>query len=290
MIKDKNADNNKRLKKAIDGEKVYFASRFMPADIVCIYKTLKSLREVHLGSFAKFLKANSTSIETLAKAMYVLTYENIGQPTYKNILDTSGLDKDKIEKFADLHVKEELGKSEKRVNWNTTKFVQKRLWCAIRDLLRCKHFNEMFVKIVGKSFSIDENRKFLKDLELPGDVWNNNDSFLSCFWTIEQNQSETTELDNYKGNLPKKIRYFYNDNENLDFIPEDYDSTFEFVPRMCTKEECNACPFNMDENKVLDLCHSQKGRLCPVIKLCSGSNFNCTNPDKCPIRKYHTKL
>lgn len=191
------------------------------------------------------------------------------------------------EKFRNWLIKQEL--SEK-----TPSGKQSTVYDYIKTIDRiCK--NEDYItwdELASNIFSIIDNYqgKSLSALNKYNEFLFVVDSFLSCFWTIEQNQSETTELDNYKGNLPKKIRYFYNDNENLDFIPEDYDSTFEFVPRMCTKEECNACPFNMDENKVLDLCHSQKGRLCPVIKLCSGSNFNCTNPDKCPIRKYHTKL
>lgn len=305
---------------------VSFAPRFVPADIVCIYKTLVNLRNDYHGSFGEFLKQHCqtsqigtiqlSSIQNLAVNLYVLTYENIGQPTYNDIivqekLDNNTiekLDKNKIEKFSNVNFKglklnktqtEQVNLKKKftkqvistlkanrmyRFEWNNLKFLQKRLWCVIRDFLRYKHFNDMFVKIVGNDFSIERNQSLLKDLELPGDVWNQNDKFKTCFWKNNELSGD--------GSLPKQIREFYQNqclsNDANQFIPEDYDITFEFVPRMCAKDECKVCPFNMSEGtRVLEMCHQRKGCLCPVIKFCSGSNFECLGSNQCPIQKYH---
>lgn len=301
-----------------DGKEVSFASRFMPADIVCIYKTLQNLKSNYNGSFGKFLKEackvsqigaiQLSAVQNLAINLYVLTYENIGQPTYADIITKENLDEDRIKNFSNIDFKElKLNKKQKeqinlkknftkqvmsaletnmmlRFDWNNIKFLQKRLWCVIRDFLRYKHFNEMFARIVGDDFSIECNKALLKDLELPGDVWNQNDKFKNCFWGKDKLPD--------KGPLPKNIREFYQkqfqDHNTLQFIPEDYDVTFEFVPRMCAKEECVVCPFNMQKgNKVLELCHQKEGNLCPVIKFCSGSNFKCIGASKCPIQKHH---
>ena len=305
--------------KCQDGSKeVSFASRFMPADIVCIYKTLQNLNSNYNRSFGKFLEESCKTsqigeiqlspVQNLAVNLYVLTYENIGQPTYEDIITHDDLDEDRIKKFSNVDFKGlNLNKKQKeqiklkknftkqvtsaletnmmlRFDWNNVKFIQKRLWCVIRDFLRYKHFNDMFVKYVGSTFSIESNQSLLKDLELPGDVWNQNDKFKNCFWGKDKLPD--------KGPLPKNIREFYQkqsqDNNTLQFIPEDYDVTFEFVPRMCAKEECVVCPFNTQgDSKVLELCHQKAGRLCPVIKFCSGSNFKCIGTSKCPIQKHH---
>lgn len=285
----------KKFKCEDEKKEVSFASRFMPADIVCIYKTLQNLKNKYDGSFSEFLKKACTSskigeiqlsaIQNLAINLYVLTYENIGQPTYEDIISEKKLDENKFKvlKLSQMHVVSDLEAHKMSVLHNI-KFLQKRLWCVIRDFLRYKHFNDMFVKYVGKGFSIKNNQSLLKDLELPGDVWNQNDKFQNCFW----GNGKFSE----KGPLPKRMRQFYQELSQKDktslFIPEDYDVTFEFVPRMCAKEECAVCPFNTQgDSKVLELCHQKKGNLCPVIKFCSGSNFKCIGASNCPIQKHH---
>ncbi|MGB9748115.1 MAG: hypothetical protein ACPLXM_14410, partial [Bacteroidales bacterium] len=54
------------------------------------------------------------------------------------------------------------------------------------------------------------------------------------------------------------------ENEALyDFYPEQFDVTFDFVPRMCNKKLCDVCPFG--NNGIEYTCIPAKDKYCPNI-------------------------
>jgi hypothetical protein len=150
----------------------------------------------------------------------------------------------------------------------------------LRDFIKAAEFRENFKNIIGEN-KYENLIKNYEGLELPGDVWNANDEFKNCFF-----QSETTQ----ETNVSKFIREFYNDKPEKDkdlFAPEDFDITFDFVPRMCKKQNCLFCPFyfNKELSKLSDLCHQQKGKTCPILLMSCGYVYKCDG--SCPIQSIH---
>ena len=270
---------NKRLTAPHQEKEIVFSSRFMPTDIVCVYKTLKTLDNNYKRSFRDFLNKSSSSVGDLAKAFFKLTYQDVGTWSFSPSNNNKIKNNDKILLNDNNSINfKKLAKYIKISQKTFNPYYAKRLWCVLRDFLRGDLFAEDFKEVIGK----DKFQELsLNDLELPGDVWNNNDIFLNCFWEKELNDIQGH-------NLPERIRIFYSKyNGQTEFIPEDYDITFEFVPRVCgEKEDCKFCPFNFKDksnNRILDLCHGDTDKLCPVIKFCSGCSKICVGKDECPI-------
>jgi hypothetical protein len=132
------------------------------------------------------------------------------------------------------------------VNFKKEKiFNQKRAWCSLRDFFKSPEFNSYF-----KSALLEENIDFEKlelfslksfqQFELPGDVWNNNSKFRNCIL-------ENTEYENSKKSLNKILRdYFEKNKDSLgENYPEQFDITFDFVPRMCENNNCDICPIGL---------------------------------------------
>jgi len=84
--------------------------------------------------------------------------------------------------------------------------------------------------------------------------------------------------------MPKVIREIYKKikdcEEIADFYPEQFDITFDFVPRMCNKKLCDVCLFG--QNGVELICIPTEDKYCPVALLscgyfakCEGKKGNC---------------
>ena len=65
-----------------------------------------------------------------------------------------------------------------------------------------------------------------------------------------------------------------------DFYPEQFDITFDFVPRMCSKKLCDVCPFG--QKGVELVCIPSEDKYCPIAFLscgytakCAGEKGNC---------------
>lgn len=85
--------------------------------------------------------------------------------------------------------------------------------------------------------------------------------------------------------MPKIIRDIYNQLKNdeiKDFYPEQFDITFDFVPRMCNKKACNVCLFG--EKGVEYICIPKKGKYCPVALVSYGYIAECEE-EQCIIKK-----
>jgi len=124
----------------------------------------------------------------------------------------------------------------------------------------------------------------MDQIELPGDVWNNSPLFRNNLL------ANVLDIDSVpKGwGMPKIIRELYsqlkNKEEINDFYPEQFDVTFDFVPRMCNKKLCNVCPFG--QNGVESICIPTPNKYCPVALLTSGYITRCVgDQDECILKK-----
>lgn len=239
-----------------DEGEILFTSRYIPVDIVSVFRTLQKLEEI--GGFAKFLQKNYEKFSYLAKEMYKLTYK-VKSPT-KDVV---------CKKEIDNLIKEY--ESNRRFN----KYSAKRIWCVLRDLLYHPYISECFKKIINVDFETYKQKQ-IPQLELPGDVWNNNMKFANCFW------GEATEV------LPKNMSQFVRKklNPNTECSPINFDITFLFVPRMCNQDLCNICPFCNEHKKFDSVCHETAGKYCSFLLLSTGIKYCCPdNKAECKIRE-----
>lgn len=294
------SDNNSILVQydgILENGKVKFKSRFFPSDYLAILYTLVFLEDYGF-SFSKFIKEvyfrnkdKNDFIKRILFSLYLLTYYEIGQPKSSDLRN-----------FADNIKKAEERKDKiKNILSNTDKFSneyksfikdkvyrQKRAWCSLRDYLKSPEFKEYFeVALSEESLSdIDFRRLFsyesLTQLELPGDVWNNNSKFRNCIL-------KDTDYEKSKKALNKILReYFNNNHQHIIGYPEQFDTTFDFVPRMCDKNNCDLCPIdriNNKENKFNRICLKNKKMYCPVILVSCNYKNNCKGIDNCIINR-----
>ena len=122
----------------------------------------------------------------------------------------------------------------------------------------------------------------MDQIELPGDVWNNSPLFRD---NLFEKVLDLENIPNTWGmariirevyiqlNSKKEIGYFY---------PEQFDITFDFVPRMCNKKLCNVCLFG--KNGVESICIPTEDKYCPVALLSCGYVYRCKR-DGCIIKE-----
>ena len=156
---------------------------------------------------------------------------------------------------------------------------KKRLWCCIRDYkkgLYHKVFSEAIREVTGreasKFISIWDNLP-MEQIELPGDVWNNSSLFKNNLF------AKILDIDSIPKTweMPEIIRDIYkqlkNSEEINDFYPEQFDITFDFVPRMCSKRLCDVCPFG--QKGVELVCIPSEDKYCPIAFLSCGYMAEC---------------
>jgi hypothetical protein len=285
---------NRRLALAgIRGNHVRFASRYVPEDTFLIFRTLAILDQVSHRSFAGFLaiflserSKMPDAIHDLAVALDGLTY-SAGSTISASTL--SG----KLEQLPSLVAADVTAIRSQPAEWLAGRkrafrpFGKKRLWCSLRDYLKSPEFNTYFVqslKDIGRGDAERWHRenpdlgRALDVLELPGDVWNNNENFANgLFMPNIQGKPGTWDM-------PRTVREIYkllgNDLRGR-FYPEQLDVTFDFVPRMCDRQMCRVCPFG---GGVGQLCHRQSGLLCPVPLVSCGYQHACA-PGCCDFEK-----
>jgi len=247
---------NKILKQYGLGEDDYvsFASRYYPSDYFSILFTLDILKyyEFSLTKFIveqlKIHQKTEDCIKRILFSLYLLTYFEIGQPKKSDIFDfKKNIEKvkkrtEKVFNILNNKFEEEYKKFKKE-----TIFNQKRAWCSLRDFFKSPEFNKYFKDSLKKDgyktnhlFTLNSFQQF----ELPGDVWNNNSKFRNCIL-------ENTEYEDSKISLNKILRDFFekNKNELKNCYPEQFDITFDFVPRMCENNNCDICPIGLIKEK-----------------------------------------
>jgi len=291
-------DANEEIKKNYTGyinkdNKVQFKSRFVPTDYLCILSTFVILEKFNY-SLSKYIshiyiKNNDKEdiIIRLLFSLYLLTYFKIGQPKsevikeYEDNLNKARQRKDEVltiindKKIFDKQLEE--FKKDKM-------FEQKRAWCSLRDYIKSYEFHKYFINAM-KQYITEDNIKTLKtekclgQFVLPGDVWNNNSVFGKCIlektpYEKESKKSLNIILDDYfKKNKPE-IGY-----------PEQFDVTFDFVPRMCNKNNCKICPIqNIDlKNDLEKICINNTEKYCTVALCSCNYKNNCVGKEKCKL-------
>jgi hypothetical protein len=249
-----------------------FASRYITDDYQNILNTLEVLNyyERNIIKFIlniiKRFKDREDLLIRIACSLHLLTYQ---------------LDDKKANPKETLRILNDDREFEKKVEYfkkNSTS-GKKRLWCCVRDYkkgLYHKVFSEAIKEVAGR-----ETGKFIsiwdslpmEQIELPGDVWNNSPLFKNNLFAKILNIDSIPKT----WGMPEIIRDIYKQlkisGEIDDFYPEQFDITFDFVPRMCSKKLCNVCPFG--QKGVELVCIPSEGKYCPVALLSCGYTAKC---------------
>jgi hypothetical protein len=271
---------------------VEFTSRYMPSDVLSIYRTLIILDRLAECSFTQFIYLavkgetdQRRAVRKLAAALHFLTYADIGNVNEDSVQERMAALRTSVEKDLSAFSREPKGfiaiLSEKL---ERNPFKKKRLWCSIRDYLKSPEFNKY---LVGALEQIDRNeatrwhcenvpKAALAMMELPGDVWNNDPIFRDGLFSPHVGSIPKS------WDMPRTIREIHTKmlDQNATFYPEQLDVTFDFVPRMCGKLKCHLCMFGSGIDK---LCHQQRGLYCPVTLAACGYFYPC-NPDNCAFK------
>ena len=278
---------NERLKRyGITGPRVRFVSRYMPEDLVLIYRTLRILDAISARSLPQYIARVIESdadhrrcIRRMAVALNDLTYSGGGALSadrFEAALSRADAD------VAGFRITSGEGAG---------LFGRKRLWCSLRDYLKSPDFNTEFVS--GLSSAGVPNPEAwrrchpaltgaLAALELPGDVWNNAPVFRRGLF------SPYLKHEPRAWDMPRTIRRVYEiltQDQPVRFYPEQMDVTFDFVPRMCDRQECGICPFGTG---IREICHAQPGCLCSVALVTCGYRHRCA-PSSCALREDRAK-
>ncbi len=269
---------NSILKKSYgynETDMVEFTPRYYPSDYYSILFTFDILREYnfsltnYIAVQIKKYREKDDLIQRILFSLYLLTYFEIGQPCKSNIADfEENLNKSKNRV---IKVKGILTESFEKEFLNFKKetiFNQKRAWCSLRDFFKSPEFNSYF-KSALREENIDFEKlelfslKSFQQFELPGDVWNNNSKFRNCIL-------ENTEYEKSKKSLNKILRDFFEKNKDYlgNSYPEQFDITFDFVPRMCENNNCDICPIGLikgnENSDFKKTCIIDKKYYCPV--------------------------
>lgn len=294
FISKSTADNNSilvRYSDILENGRVKFKSRFFPSDYLAILYTFVFLEEYDF-SFSKFIKEvycrhkdKNDFIKRILFSLYLLTYYEIGQPKSSDLSQFA----DNIKKANERknRIKDILGNPDKFSDeYNTflkdKVFKQKRAWCSLRDFLKLPEFKQYFKDALSEeSLSSNDFDKLLSSealsqLELPGDVWNNNSKFRNCIL-------KDTDYEKSKNDLNEILREYFNKNQqHITGYPEQFDITFDFVPRMCDKDNCDLCPINRINNKENNfnrICLKNENMYCPVILVGCNYKNHCKGND-----------
>lgn len=276
----------------INQNKVQFKSRFLPSDYLCILSTFVILENFNysLSEYISYVylknKNKNDIIRRLLFSLYLLTYFDIGKPksddisNYEYNLSKAIQRKELVLKLLndEITFDEHLKIFKKKIM-----FKQKRAWCSLRDFIKSYEFHPYF-KNAMMQYIKDEDIQALKTEEclgqfvLPGDVWNNNSVFGKCILgkTPYENSKKSLNiiLDNYYVKNKPKIGY-----------PEQFDVTFDFVPRMCKKNNCDICPIkNINSNNNIEkICVNNKDKYCTVALCSCNYKSNCIGREKCKL-------
>jgi len=283
-----------------------FASRFISTDIKSVILTLKILSVDYDFNIVKYInetykqfnklieKDNELNLLLLvAFSFHLLSYEFFKNPikgeTENKVEYLKENIKNDINKYYnEFH--ETLNNSNDQFEIRFKEFTKnrfsgkKRTWCCVRDYLKSE-FNNYFIEALksirdhNSLMNIFNYNKedYLKYLELPGDVWNLKDVFIENL--ISPNLGPLSY-----SNIPRSLREALKDDP---VYPEQFDFSFDFVPRMCeaplnklNQSNCSVCLFGKGE--VLKYCHENPDKNCPITNFSFGYINNC-KPDNCPI-------
>jgi hypothetical protein len=279
-----------RYQDAIDKDKgkVKFKSRFTPTDYYCIYTTLDILKKDYKRSIFYFMstiyeknKGKQDIIRRILFALHLLTYHEIGQPKVEELKTGKMIDEraKKVKDILENHFDAEFEAFQRGKI-----FQSKRAWCGFRDFLKSSEFNQSFKKTIGSEcVGILCKEESLAQFELPGDVWNNNTRFGKCVLKGAGYEGDKRSFNHI-------LRAHYDEHlkgGNDTGYPEQFDVTFDFVPRMCEKENCYICPIdNIDKkNSWEKTCVENKEKYCSVALIGGNYESPCQGKENCKLHK-----
>ena len=278
-------DTNNRVspQNKSDGNIVLFASRYPSSDAVSVFKTLKTLKECytedkrHTGLYTYINNINKYSMIDLLFHMYKLSYNGIGRPTFNDITSDNGINSSKVLNYQSNKPTETIEK------YKSDKiFASKRAICALRDYFKGAEYKEHFKILLGEK-AFDDLSKQLDQLELPGDVWNNNSRFGTCMQALGFDYGKVKT----KQYLNRALRTAYdNIGDKKVGYPEQFDFTFDFVPRMCEKSNCDICLFaylkkkDFKQDAFNKYCTGNGDKVCPVLLQYCGYTVICQDAIK----------
>lgn len=285
----KDKENNCKFKfKSFADPKNDFASRYINDDYKKILQTLEVLNDREYNRsiilfVVKVMKEFSNEKDLLTRiacALYLLTYSNMKPKNARSVIKNKILFDKALDEF----------KNESTEN-------KKRLWVSLRDYLKgfySKIFEKALKETAEKFPKLDADELIelwhnlsmnqMNQLELPGDVWNNRPELTNLFSRAIKNIKNIHD----KWGMPKIIREIYNRIKNKadikKFYPEQFDVTFDFVPRMCDEELCKVCLFS--KNGVDLICIPSENRYCPVAISSCGYLVKCNaKKEKCVLKE-----
>ena len=266
----------------LNDNKVYFASRYPSTDAVSVFQTLKTLKDFQKGDRTGLYNYinngdNKSTMLKLLFCMYDLSYNGIGQPKFNDITTKVNQNEIKINGKSIL----EYNRNNRIGDVDTYKkdkiFASKRAICALRDYFKGAEYKEHFKILLGKN-AFDNLTKQLDQLELPGDVWNNNSRFGKCMQALGFDYGEVKT----KQYLNRALRTAYdNIGDKKVGYPEQFDFTFDFVPRMCEKSNCDICLFaylkkkDFKQDAFNKYCTGNGDKVCPVLLQYCGYTVIC---------------
>lgn len=270
--------NGKELFRFKSKDGVTFASRYVTDDYQNILQTLEVLNDqrykrnilVFIADIIQKFRHKNDFLIRITCGLHLLTYQLENKKTNSKKIIGILNDDEKFEKKL---------KQFKRTSTNG----KKRLWCCVRDYKKGL-YHEIFNNAIKEIPNNDSttltnvwNKLPMDQIELPGDVWNNSPLFRDNLFAsiLDINNIPKT------WGMPKIIRELYNQLKNSeevkDFYPEQFDITFDFVPRMCNKKLCNVCPFG--NNGVESICIPTDDKYCPVALVSCGYITTCKGDD-----------
>ena len=266
---------------------VTFASRYITNDYQNIKQTLEILDHqkynrnivAFIIDIIKRFPDKDDLLVRVACALHLLTYQLNGRK--------ANSPKNRMNIFKDNLFEKSLETFKKS---STT--GKKRLWCSIRDYKKGL-YNSIFIDAIKEITPSEANEIItiwnnlpMSQIELPGDVWNNNPLFRDNLFANAidlESIPKTWAMPDIVRNLYEQLKEIA---DQYHFYPEQFDFTFDFVPRMCEKKFCHLCPFGPDG--IDKTCIPSENKYCPVALFSCGYTAICNGKD-CELREGLTK-
>jgi len=273
---EKYTDKDKERYRFKSSDNTIFASRYITDDYQNIINTLEVLNYYQrniinfiVDIIKRFIDKKDLLIR-IACSLHLLTYQLTSKKS--NPEETQRI----------LNNEQEFEKKVEYFKKNAT-LGKKRLWCCIRDYKKGS-YNKVFTEAIREVLGTEANKFIniwdnlpMEQIELPGDVWNNSPLFKNNLFTKILDIESIPKT----WKMPEIIRDTYEQLKNFgeinDFYPEQFDVTFDFVPRMCSKKLCNICPFG--KNGVESVCIPSENKYCPVALLSCGYIAKCVGKE-----------
>ncbi len=262
-----------------------FASRFPTQHAVSIRRTLAVLRLGYQRNLAAYVgrvlhryRDRPDVVSVVACALHLLGYA-VGKQTGDSETDC-------CQAVEAVESEGALANALRRFE-RSRRADKKRLWCSLRDYLKPgSRYREYLLDALAElpqgaklvALWQRAGERYLWQLELPGDVWNDRQNFRTALFGRYLDEPDAVK----RIASTDLVRALYDHlGDEAPFYPEQFDVTFDFIPRMCEQSLCQVCPVGGLDPRTI--CHEDGyGKLCSVALLCGGYIVPCATP--CVVR------